>query len=683
MNDLRKLPAAWCRVPAGSQPVRSDCSLFRRSFHLDAPQMLRMLVSADSRCNLYVDGKFCGRGPVRGDLEHYGYRIYEQELPAGNHVISAETIFWSDGFLRPWSEIHYSAAFLLAGECGRENLSTPGFWRCSPDLSRNFREDKPRRPAGATERFTGGITPENWKMPEFDDSAWENPEYLGKPYFPELNTFDPPSRWRLEESTVPEMAAEPVAIKEARSSTVADCSLRNGILYAKIPAGKHKLQLDLGCYYTHLLHLKVLGGTGNAFIRYAECLLTGDLKKGRRDFLENAVFPPECSCDELVFTGGNCSFTPFWFRSGRFAELSFDLADGLELELSFEFLTNPLTLKNPLEFDLPMLNRIADTAWHTLKCCIHEHFEDCPYWEQLQYAGDARIQALITYEATGDDRFGRQAIRQFGSSRNSSGLTLSRYPANFPQIIPEFSLFWILMIRDHFEYFHDPEIIRENWNGIREIIDCFLKHRLEYGLIGPLREWNFSDWVPEWSGGRSNRGTTQPETLLNLIFAETCRQASLMAEAAGKDGAFCAEAADSVLHAVNRNCYSEERGLYADTPEKCWFSQHSNIWAVLAGAADHERSNRILDAVLIDKTLSPCTLYFSFYLLEVLCENGRFEAFLDQLKRWDELLTARFTTFPEIPSPNTRSDCHGWSSGPLYFLLKYRKHLKKENLEHL
>ena len=63
--------------------------------------MLRMLVSADSRCNLYVDGKFCGRGPVRGDLEHYGYRIYEQELPAGNHVISAETIFWSDGFLRP------------------------------------------------------------------------------------------------------------------------------------------------------------------------------------------------------------------------------------------------------------------------------------------------------------------------------------------------------------------------------------------------------------------------------------------------------------------------------------------------------------------------------------------------------------------------------------------------------
>lgn len=104
-----------------------------------------------------------------------------------------------------------------------------------------------------------------------------------------------------------------------------------------------------------------------------------------------------------------------------------------------------------------------------------------------------------------------------------------------------------------------------------------------------------------------------------------------MAEAAGKDGAFCAEAADSVLHAVNRNRYSEERGLYADTPEKCWFSQHSNIWAVLAGAADHERSNRILDAVLIDKTLSPCTLYFSFYLLEVLCENGRFEAFLDQL----------------------------------------------------
>ena len=520
-------------------------------------------------------------------------------------------------------------------------------------------------------------------MPEFDDSAWASPEYLGKPHFPELNSFDPSSRWRLEESAVPEMTAEPVAIKEARSSTVADSSLRNGVLHAKIPAGKHKLHLDLGRYYTHLPHLKSHGGAGNVFIRYAECLLTGNMQKGRRDFLENAVFPPESSCDEVVFAGGDCSFTPFWFRSGRFVELAFELADEVEVELGFDFLSSPLPLKNSLEFGVPMLNRIARTAWHTLRCCVHEHFEDCPYWEQLQYVGDARIQALITYLATGDDRFGRQAIRQFEHSRSGSGLTLSRYPTNFPQIIPEFSLFWILMIRDHFEHFHDPEIILEHWNGIRDVIDSFFKHRLKCGLISQPGEWNFSDWVQDWSGGRSNRGTTQPETLLNLIFAETCRQASLMAEAAGKDGAFCAEAADSVLHAVNRHCYSEERGLYADTPEKCWFSQHSNIWAVLAGAADHERSNRILDAVLIDKTLSPCTLYFSFYLLEVLCENGRFEAFLDQLKRWDELLTAGFTTFPEIPSPNTRSDCHGWSSGPLYFLLKYRKHLKTENLEHL
>ena len=147
-------------------------------------------------------------------------------------------------------------------------------------------------------------------MPEFDDSAWASPEYLGKPHFPELNSFDPSSRWRLEESAVPEMMAEPVAIKEARSTTVADSSLRNGVLHAKVPAGKHKLHLDLGRYYTHLPHLKSHGGAGNVFIRYAECLLTGNMQKGRRDFLENAVFPPESSCDEVVFAGGDCSFTP-------------------------------------------------------------------------------------------------------------------------------------------------------------------------------------------------------------------------------------------------------------------------------------------------------------------------------------------------------------------------------------
>ena len=86
MNDFQTFSGFWCRVP-GELP---EYSLFRRKFRLNAPAELRLFVSADSRYNLYLDGRFLGRGPVRGDLEHYHYEKYELELNPGDHLLAAE-----------------------------------------------------------------------------------------------------------------------------------------------------------------------------------------------------------------------------------------------------------------------------------------------------------------------------------------------------------------------------------------------------------------------------------------------------------------------------------------------------------------------------------------------------------------------------------------------------------------
>ena len=95
-----------------------------------------------------------------------------------------------------------------------------------------------------------------------------------------------------------------------------------------------------------------------------------------------------------------------------------------------------------------------------MRLCSHETYMDTPYWEQLQYVGDTRIQALVTLYLSGDDRLVRNAIQQFDESRIPDGITQSRYPTELPQVIPPFSLFWIGMQHDLWWYGGDRAFAR-------------------------------------------------------------------------------------------------------------------------------------------------------------------------------------------------------------------------------
>ena len=138
---------------------------------------------------------------------------------------------------------------------------------------------------------------------------------------------------------------------------------------------------------------------------------------------------------------------------------------------------------------------------------------------------------------------------------------------------------------------------------------------------------------------------------------------------AGRDGREYGARRKRVLDAVNRHCYSEATGLYTDVPGRPWYSQHVNAWAVLAGAAEGRKAEELAER---DSRLSPCSLYFSFYLLELMRRLNRREDFRRLLNRWEKILERGYTTFPECPWPETRSDCHAWSAGPFYHLLKFQ-----------
>jgi len=83
-------------------------TLFRRDVTCADKAPYHIIVSADNRFNFYLDGKLLGRGPLRGDLDHYFYDEYEGVLAAGRHVFAAEVVVWSEAWqwsAAPWAEL--------------------------------------------------------------------------------------------------------------------------------------------------------------------------------------------------------------------------------------------------------------------------------------------------------------------------------------------------------------------------------------------------------------------------------------------------------------------------------------------------------------------------------------------------------------------------------------------------
>src|SRR5438445_1254611 len=122
-------------------------------------------------------------------------------------------------------------------------------------------------------------------------------------------------------------------------------------------------------------------------------------------------------------------------------------ADPLRVhDVSGIFTAYPFVERGKFDSDLSWLDGMWKMNWNGARIGAFETYMDTPYYEQLQYVGDTRIQSLISLYMSGDDRLVRQAIEQFDASRMPEGLTTSRHPSALQQIIPPFSLLYVVMV---------------------------------------------------------------------------------------------------------------------------------------------------------------------------------------------------------------------------------------------
>jgi hypothetical protein len=445
-----------------------------------------------------------------------------------------------------------------------------------------------------------------------------------------------------------------------------------------VPAASHgHLLLDRKTLTTAYPQLTVSGGKGAKIrLTYSEALYDKEQHKGDRDEIGDRKALG--LTDSFLPDGGeHRSFEPLWWRTWRYLDIDIETgAEPLTLEsLTASFTAYPFEERASFQSGDTDLDQINEISWRTARLDAHETYMDTPYYEQFQYVGDTRIQALISYAVAGDDRLARQAIAAFDQSRTPDGLTMSRYPSSLPQIIPTFSLLWIGMVHDYWMYRPDPEPARAALPGTRAVLAWFAQREQPDGLLQKLSWWSFIDWVSEHQEIPTYDAKGE-SCMTTLEYLGALNEAADLEKSLGDPQLFDRYQARAarVRAGLFDKCWNAQRGLIADNPDQKNFSQQANILAVLYDVVPKERQQEVLRRMLlIDPGTTPdgvlsASYYFRFYFARALDHAGLADEYLRSLDPWRKLLPLHFSTWPEVPG-NTRSDSHAWSAHPIYDLL--------------
>ncbi len=669
--------ASWICVPDES-PTGFGVYLFRKSFELvDKPDSFIIHVSADNRYKLFVNKKQVSLGPARGDLDHWNFESLDISafLQIGKNIITAQV--WNEGEWRAEGQISLRTGFILSGEGTSEILNTNKSWRCIHDRSIQPLPFNTRTyyVAGPGELISMNEDLGDWQSAEYSDSSWKNAQIISSG-IPKnmIGGYGTVNSWLLIPSIIPPMELRTQSlVKVSRSSSI---DLTEGFPTVKrsisVPAHKVVTILMDQTFLTNAYPTLVFSGGSRAGISlsYAESLYTKYPSKGNRNEIDGKVFIGRM--DSIISNGKTHQvFSSLSFRTYRYLLLRITTKEEpITIEDIYGTATGyPFQMNAKLESEDPELNKILETGWRTARLCAMETYMDCPYYEQLQYIGDSRIQALVSFYNSGDERLLKNAMNEMDNSRRPEGITLSRHPSYTPQYIPTFSLWYIGMLHDYMMYGRDSLFVINKLAGERQILNYFKNYQGKDGSLKHVPFWMFTDWVETsgWVSGTSPTGKDGSSSSIDLQLLWAYELAADLESRYGMPAyaVLYNKYANQLKETIKIKYWDVTRKLFADRSEKDLFSQHSNALAILTGVIDYSDAASLANKIISDTSLAPASIYFKFYLHSALIKAGMGNNYLSWLGLWRENLKMGMTTWAEISDiNNARSDCHAWGASP-------------------
>lgn len=661
---------------------------------------LQIAITANSRYRLWVNEQPVLSGPCKGDRHRHYYEEVDitNYLVKGKNVFAVQVLFCNpDNIVTQEDErtpllavASYPAEHRLAmegdirnkaGECIATVTTGQASWRIFLDNSFYLKAKEINVNLGAIcEDIDLRKVPSHWKVKDFNDKQWWEPfviETVLPTEFEENVGFY--RKLRIEERPIPLLyEKDEVLSKELNKSKF------GGNDRLVIPPHTKEIILfeQEAIVNAYMKYGFDMGKNAKVSFTYFEKFTHPDRKIKRTDYLNGKI---EGLTDEVILSGESSIYEPFWVRTFRFICVEIETN---EEELVFHRPTMrktgyPLNPQSYIKSSESWVEQVWKMCVNTLQNCMLETYMDCPFYEQMQFIMDTRLQALFHYTVSTDKRLAKKALEDFHCSMIPDGLMQGKYPSSFPQIISTFSLHFIYMLYDYYLETGDLATVKRYRADVDNILEYYDRKIGESGLVGKLGYWAFVDWQSEWkeSYGTPLATLSGPSTIINLMYGYALQCAAVLSRSTGRSGMEeeYLDRRKNITNLIQELCWNEEKGLYQEGPLLQQYSQHAQAWAILNGMVSKEQGIEILTRSIATPKVIQCSFSTSYELFRAMEQTGQYGQTKQFINRWIGLLEQDCTTCPEEPV-NGRSENHAWSALPMFELIRCISGIRRKDV---
>lgn len=339
----------------------------------------------------------------------------------------------------------------------------------------------------------------------------------------------------------------------------------------------------------------------------------------------------------------------------------------------------------PFRSEDALLNEIDRVSVKTLRECMQKVFEDGVKRDRRLWLGDLRLQARTNYVTFQNFELVKRCLYLFAGMTFSDG-RMSACFFHEPDFqaddtyLFDYALLFGPALWDYYEASGDTDTMLELYPAAMEQIDICVNTMLDDNntVIDQGEDfWCFIDW----GEGLNKQAAAQ------AVLIYSMRYGIRLAKAADDE--------DRVKQLISRmkilkkaaveNFWdaSLEMFVSGSMRQVSWASQ---VWMVLAGVFDKERSRMLLMRTRqTDPNVRMVTPYMYHHYADALIRCGEEELAFEEVKRyWGGMIRDGADTFWEVYNPDNRHEspygsalvnsyCHAWSCTPAYLLRKYYK----------